>query len=258
MWNELMPATEHTSPQPIVACWSGGKDSALMLQRLLRDPSYRVVGLITMVTAGDRRISMHGVSHELLMEQAERLGLPLVTAEIPSFPANAVYETAFARAVDRFRSLGVQIVAFGDLFLADIRTYREQLCDRLGLTAVFPLWGEDTTRLGGTFLSQGFHAIICCVDAAKLPRDCIGTAYDAAFLTRLPAGVDPCGENGEFHTFVTSGPILSSPIDAHVAGVTESPGFWRAEWRLPPSKANVSPNQHRRTWTEPARESSHV
>lgn len=253
-----MTASPSSSPQPLVACWSGGKDSALMLDRIRRDPRYRVVGLITMVTAGDRRISMHGVPHELLMEQADRIGLPLVTAEIPPFPANAVYETAFARAVDRFRSLGVQTIAFGDLFLADIRTYREQLCDRLELTAVFPLWGEDTTQLAATFLSQGFQAIVCCVDAAKLPRDCIGVAYDAAFLNRLPAGIDPCGENGEFHTFVTAGPILSSPIDASVNSANESLGFWRAEWRLTPSKANVSPNQQRRARTEPARESSHV
>jgi uncharacterized protein (TIGR00290 family) len=246
------------SPLPIVACWSGGKDSALMLGRLRNDSRCRVVGLITMVTAGDRRISMHGVPPELLLAQAAATGLPLVQAEIPPFPANSVYEAAFARAADRFRSLGVQTVAFGDLFLADIRAYREQLCARIGLQAVFPLWGDNTTDLANEFVRDGYRATVCCVDAARLPRAYAGRAYDARFLADLPGGVDPCGENGEFHTFVTAGPVLSQTVPAEVSAIHESPGFWLAELQAPQAERSHQSESARRPGGSAVRESAHV
>ncbi|MDZ4684373.1 MAG: hypothetical protein SH850_04735 [Planctomycetaceae bacterium] len=250
--------THPTSPQPIVACWSGGKDSALMLGRLRDDPHYRVVGLITMVTAGDRRISMHGVPGELLVAQAAATGLPLVQAEIPAFPANAIYEAAFARAVDRFRSLGVRTVAFGDLFLGDIRQYREQLCARIEMEALFPLWGEDPSQLAAEFLARGYRATICCADSAKLPREFAGVEYNAGFLADLPAGVDPCGENGEFHTFVTAGPVLSQAIEVEATAVTQSQGFWYAELQSPLSTRLHISDIERRAGRAPAVESAHV
>jgi len=229
-----------------------------MLGRLRDDARYRVVGLITMVTAGDRRISMHGVAAELLLSQAAAAGLPLVQAEIPAFPANSVYEAAFAKAVDRFRSLGVHAVAFGDLFLADIHAYREQLCARLGLEAVFPLWGEDTANLAAEFVAQGYRATVCCVDGSKLPREAAGSEYDARFLAGLPAGVDPCGENGEFHTFVTAGPVLSRAVPVEVASVGASRGFWYAELQSPLSgRLSLSEVEHRPV-RAPVTESAHV
>lgn len=229
-----------------------------MLDRLQDDPRYRVVGLITMITAGDRRISMHGVSNDLLSAQAEAVGLPLVQAEIPAFPENAIYEAAFARAVDRFRSLGVRTVAFGDLFLADVRQYREQLCARIGLEALFPLWGENTSQLAAAFLARGYQATVCCADAAKLPREMVGCGYHAEFLARLPAEVDPCGENGEFHTFVTAGPILSTPIHVDIKAVTSSKGFWYAELQTPRTGPGRASNLEHRPRRAAVKESAHV
>lgn len=206
--------------------WSGGKDSLLALERL-RAQGETVAGLLTTITEDDR-IAMHGVPLELLQLQAEALNLPLVTCPVPAFPSNAVYEAALARAVDRFRSLGIERIAFGDLFLADIRAYRESLCLRWGLTAVFPLWGFNTTELAQQFLAMGGHATICC--AAR--EDWVGQAYDADFIARLAGNIDPCGENGEFHTFVTDGPGFSRPVPGSVAGRTQRHGFWQAEWTV--------------------------
>lgn len=216
-------------PQPIVLSWSGGKDCLLMLRRLQADPRYKIVGLLTTVWTGERCVAMHRIPISLLWEQAQALGFDPVLMEVPPFASNAVYEAAFLRAVDRFRSQGVTAIAFGDLFLSDIRTYREALCDRFGMTPVFPLWGESTTDLAEEFLAAEYQARICCTDS-RLGREVVGTAYNAEFVGRLPAGIDPCGENGEFHTFVTDGPEFIVPVQARMIGVTDAEGFCWAQW----------------------------
>lgn len=219
----------HSEPQPIVLSWSGGKDCLLMLRRLQADPRYRIVGLLTTVWTGERCVAMHRIPVSLLCAQVQSLGFDPVLMEVPPFPSNAVYEAAFRRAMDRFRSQGVTSIAFGDLFLGDIRSYREELCARLGLTPVFPLWGCSTTDLADEFFAAGYRARICCTEA-RLGRELVGTAYNAEFVSRLPAGIDPCGENGEFHTFVTDGPEFRTPVSLRMVGITAADGFCWAQW----------------------------
>lgn len=218
-----------SEPIPIVVSWSGGKDCLLMLQRLQADPRYRIVGLLTTVWTGEQCVAMHRVPISMLWQQAQALGFDPVWMEVPPFAANTVYEAAFLRAMDRFRSQGACTIAFGDLFLADIRQYREQLCERLGLTPVFPLWGLSTGELAAEFFAAGYRARICCAEA-RLGREVVGTAYNAEFVQQLPAGVDPCGENGEFHTFVTDGPGFAAPVRARMIGTTTAEGFHWARW----------------------------
>jgi uncharacterized protein (TIGR00290 family) len=218
-----------TEPQPIVLSWSGGKDCLLMLRRLQADPRYKIVGLLTTMWTGDRCVAMHRIPIALLWQQAQALGFDPVLMEVPPFAPNAVYEAAFLRAVDRFRSQGVTAIAFGDLFLSDIRTYREGLCERFGMTPVFPLWGLSTTELASEFFAEGYRARICCTDS-RLGREAVGTAYNAEFVSQLPTDIDPCGENGEFHTFVTDGPEFIVPVQAHMTGFTEADGFYWAQW----------------------------
>lgn len=213
---------------PVLVSWSGGKDSALMLGRLRADSSASVAGLFTSVIAGEDRVAMHGVSVELVRKQAAACGLPLLTMEIPAFPPNRLYEAALARVVDRFRSLGVQRIAFGDLFVEEIRRYREDLCARLGLTALFPLWGENTADLAEMFFASNYRAVVCCTNET-LGRSAVGMNYSPRFVHSLPAKVDPCGENGEFHTFVTAGPEMKVPVPAFVAGTYAERGFWYAD-----------------------------
>ena len=218
-----------SEPIPIVLSWSGGKDCLLMLRRVQADPRYRIVGLLTTVWTGERCVAMHRVPVAMLWEQAQSLGFDPVWMEVPPFAPNAVYEAAFLRAMDRYRSQGVTTVAFGDLYLRDIRDYREQLCERLGITPVFPLWGQSTTELAQEFFLAGYRARICCA-TARLGREVVGTAYNAEFVQQLPAGVDPCGENGEFHTFVTDGPSFAVPVRASMVGITAADGFHWAQW----------------------------
>lgn len=216
-------------PEPIVLSWSGGKDSVLALDRLRRDERWNVVGLLTMVTAGDGRVSMHGVPQELIRQQAAGLNLELVLAEVPPWPSNGQYELAFERGLDRFQSLGVRTIAFGDLFLADIRRYREDFCARRELRAVFPLWGSDTAALAGEIVDSGHRAVVCCADARQLTADFVGCGYDAAFLRRLPPGIDLCGERGEFHTLVIEGPGWKTNVEARVGATSRVDHFWYAE-----------------------------
>lgn len=218
-----------SEPIPIVVSWSGGKDCLLMLRRLQADPQYRIAGLLTTVWTGEQCVAMHRVPVTMLWEQAQALGVDPVWMEVPPFAPNAVYEAAFLRAMDRFRSQGVTTITFGDLFLEDIRHYREQLCERLGLTPVFPLWGLSTSELAAEFFAAGYRARICCAEA-RLGREVVGTAYNAEFVRQLPVGVDPCGEQGEFHTFVTDGPDFAAPVRARMVGTTASDGFCWAQW----------------------------
>jgi uncharacterized protein (TIGR00290 family) len=193
---------------PVVFAWSGGKDSAMALHRLLRDPAFEVVTLLTTVTEGYERISMHGVRRELLRQQAASIGLPLQEVRIPPQCPNTIYESRMAGAVLRFRKRGIFHMGFGDIFLRDLRAYRESNLARAGMFALFPLWDVDTRELAAGFLSDGFRARTACIDPGKLDKSFAGRELDAAFFRELPPAVDPCGENGEFHTFVFDGPIF--------------------------------------------------
>jgi uncharacterized protein (TIGR00290 family) len=196
----------------VVLSWSGGKDSVLALVELRRDPSVEVVGLVTTVTEGYDRISMHGVRRALLERQAAALGLPLEIAWIPPAASNREYEARMAAALERQRGRGATGVAFGDLFLADVRAYREAWLATCGLAPRFPLWGRDTRALAEAFLAMGFEAVVTCVDTRVLPARWAGRPFDGAWLRDLPPGVDPCGERGEFHTFVHAGPLFRDAV----------------------------------------------
>jgi uncharacterized protein (TIGR00290 family) len=198
----------------VVLAWSGGKDSTLALAALRTDSRYRVRALLTTVTREYDRISMHGVRRSVLEAQVDALGLPLIEASIPSGASNVDYEAAFALALRTAeeRWPGLRHIAFGDLFLTDVRAYREALLGSLSWTGVFPLWGEDTATLAQRFVGAGYRAILTCVDTTQLGPEFAGREFDASFLADLPATVDPCGERGEFHTCVFAGPLFARPL----------------------------------------------
>ncbi|MFH1567647.1 MAG: ATP-binding protein [Gemmatimonadota bacterium] len=220
-------------PTDVLFTWSSGKDSALALARLLRSPEHRVTGLLTTVTEGYDRVSMHGVRRQLLEQQAERLGLPLSLVTIPQQADNDIYETRMRAELLRHREAGVTTVAFGDIFLADLRRYREEKLASVELEAVFPLWQQDTTALADELISQGYEVTITCVDSqafadtGKSAEAFAGRRFDRQFLADLPASVDPCGENGEFHTFVSAAPIFRASISVTVGGkLLRDERFW--------------------------------
>jgi uncharacterized protein (TIGR00290 family) len=184
-----------------------------------------VVGLLTAVTAPFGRVSIHGVREELLAAQAEAVGLPLTRIELPYPCPNAVYEERMSAACAHFQEAGVDDVAFGDLFLEDVRAYRERRLQGTGLTPRFPLWGRDTRVLAREMIEEGFRAIIVCLDPARVPSSFAGREFDRTFLDDLPAGVDPCGENGEFHTFVYDGPNFASPLEVARGVTVERDGY---------------------------------
>jgi uncharacterized protein (TIGR00290 family) len=201
---------------PVLLAWSGGKDSTLALERLLGDEALRVVGLVTTVTAGYDRIAIHGVRRSILHRQVAGLGLPLFEAEIPPQASNDVYEHAFAQALGQERRHSgalLDTIAFGDLFLADVRAYRDAMLARLGWHGLYPLWGEDTAQLAHRFIHRGYRAILSCVDTQQLDAAFCGRDFDVSLLADLPTNVDPCGENGEFHTCVHGGPLWRTPIE---------------------------------------------
>lgn len=199
---------------PVLVAWSGGKDSALALREIVRDGRYRVASLLTTVTGTYDRISMHGVRRTLLRRQAESLGVPLEEVVISSGASNDEYEEKMRAALSRFRDRvpGLDRVVFGDLFLTDVRAYRERMLEQIGMQGLFPLWLKDTRALAHEFVRLGYQAVLVCVDTAQLPSEFVGREFDAALLRDLPPGVDPCGERGEFHTFVYAGPELRQPV----------------------------------------------
>jgi uncharacterized protein (TIGR00290 family) len=219
--------------------WSSGKDSAWALHVARR--SVDVVGLLTTVTTAYDRVAMHGVRRELLEVQAERVGLPLHVVEIPSPCPNEIYEVRMGEAIARARGDGVEAMVFGDLFLADIREYRERMMAGTAIEPVFPLWGRDTAELATEMLAGGVQARITCLDPAKVPRALAGTIWDPQ---RLPPDVDPCGEHGEFHTFVTHAPGFAAPIDVAVGEIVDREGFVFADVLLYPGggKLGVPPS----------------
>jgi uncharacterized protein (TIGR00290 family) len=202
----------------VILSWSGGKDSALALQALRGDPTTEVVGLLTSVTREYDRISVHGVRRALLEAQVKRLDLPLFEIQLEPSCTNEAYEAAFHSALAHIREIqpDVSHIAFGDLFLEDVRTYRERLLAGSGVEPLFPIWGLDTAALARRFINDGFTARIVCVDTTQLDPSFAGREFDDQLLTDLPPTVDPCGERGEFHTFVSDGPGFNSPVDYHV------------------------------------------
>jgi uncharacterized protein (TIGR00290 family) len=204
--------------------WSGGKDSALTLLTLRRQ-GVKPEALITTVTDAYDRISMHGVRRELLAKQADAIGAPLVEVRIPSACVNDVYEARMAQAFDSPPLSDIEAVVFGDLFLEDVRAYREERLAANDMRGLFPLWGRDTGALAREFIATGFQAIIVCLDPRALDASFAGRAYDEQLLADLPANVDPCGENGEFHTFVHAGPIFPEPIACELGEVVQREGF---------------------------------
>jgi uncharacterized protein (TIGR00290 family) len=205
--------------------WSGGKDSALALHALRNRPGPAPSALLTTVTADFERVSMHGVRRELLARQAQAAGLPLIEVEIPAACSNDVYEQRMGQALAEPPLREAPTVAFGDLFLADVRTYREAQLAAAGKRAIFPLWGKDTRTLANDFIAAGFEAILVCVDPAKLDPSFAGRKFDHRLLIELPPGVDPCGENGEFHTFVHRGPVFAGPIACRTGEIVTRDGF---------------------------------
>jgi uncharacterized protein (TIGR00290 family) len=207
--------------EPVLLSWSGGKDSALALAALADDPCVEIVGLLTSVTRVYDRVSIHGVRRALLEAQAHALGLPLFEIVLEPSCSNAEYEAAFhhALASARERRPEVTAIAFGDLFLEDVRAYRERLLSGTGLRPIFPLWGEPTPRLAERCVTSGIAARLVCVDTTQLPAEFVGRAYDRALLADLPATVDPCGERGEFHTFVSHGPGFAAAVPYQIGEI---------------------------------------
>jgi uncharacterized protein (TIGR00290 family) len=213
-------------------CWSSGKDSAWALHRLRTAGEVEIVGLLTTINRDAGRVSMHAVRERLLDEQAAALGLPVTKVLIPEQCVNADYERAMAAALEQARDGGVTAVAFGDLFLEDVRRYREERLAPTGITPLFPLWGLDTAKLAREMVEAGLRAHITCVDPRQLDRSFAGRTFEHALLDALPAAVDPCGERGEFHTFAHSGPMFARPIPIEAGEVVERGGFVFADIEL--------------------------
>ena len=212
-------------PEDVLFCWSGGKDSAMALHALRAARDCRITALLTTITEEYDRISMHGVRRALLERQAESLGLPLHAVLIPPQCINATYEERMKEALAQHFARGVRSVAFGDIFLEDLRVYREKNLAQAGMQAMFPIWKRDTRELAREFVRLGFRAITVCVDPRVLDASFAGRELDASFFADLPPGVDPCGENGEFHTFVFNGPVFKKPIACHVGEKVLRDGF---------------------------------
>ena len=209
----------------VLLSWSSGKDSAWTLGRLLQDPELEVTGLLTTINESADRVAMHAVRRSLLEAQAEAVGLPLWTIPLPAPCSNSEYERIMAGVCRRAVNEGIEAIAFGDLFLTDVRQYRERQLEGTGLEPLFPVWGIPTAALASEMIAAGLRAKITCVDPRQLDRGFAGREFDASFLADLPAAADPCGENGEFHSFVYSAPAFRAPLAVRVGEVVERDGF---------------------------------
>ncbi|AMR42763.1 diphthine--ammonia ligase [Elizabethkingia anophelis] len=198
--------------EKVLMNWSGGKDSAMALYNILNNKNYKVEGLLTSVNAANQRISMHGVSGEMLVKQAESIGLPLTKINLPEASDMTAYENIMEQTLSTFTEQGIETSVFGDIFLEDLRKYREQQLEKIGWKAVFPLWKKDTRNLVYEFLELGFRTRICCINKQYLDSDFLGCDLDEYLIDKLPENVDPCGENGEFHTFVYAGPVFQNNL----------------------------------------------
>jgi uncharacterized protein (TIGR00290 family) len=188
-----------------------------------------IVGVVTAINEKAGRVQMHGVRHELLDLQIAALGLPAAKVMLPSPCPNEIYEARMGEALGRLKAEGIRHIVYGDLFLEDIRAYRLKQMETAGMEAIFPLWGRDTGALASAMIASGLKARVCCVDTRRLDRSLTGRGFDADFLRDLPPGIDPCGENGEFHTVVTAGPIFAAPIATSVGEIVERDGFAYAD-----------------------------
>jgi uncharacterized protein (TIGR00290 family) len=212
-----------SQPKALIA-WSSGKDSAWALHEIRRAGEFDVTGALTTVTGAFTRVSIHGVREELLDAQLAAADLPARKVRIPYPCPNEIYEREMAAAVAQAREDGITHIIFGDLFLEDVRAYRERNLAGTGIVPLFPLWGRDTSALAREMLASGMAAHLVSVDLKKLPRRFAGRGFDEALLSDLPAGIDPCGENGEFHTFVSAGPMLAKPVAVTVGEIVERDG----------------------------------
>jgi uncharacterized protein (TIGR00290 family) len=219
-----MNATEGNTP--VLVSWSGGKDSCFALYETQRAAEYRVAALLTTLTRDYDRISMHGVRRELLEEQAASLGLPLHQVFISKDASNDEYEMKMGEALAKYRDRGIDSIVFGDLFLADIRAYREQFLSRQMMHGLFPVWKRDTSSFIREFMELGFKTIVTCVDSRVLDQSFVGKTIDEDLLSSLPGDVDPCGENGEFHTFVFDGPSFARPVKFSLGEIVLRESFW--------------------------------
>lgn len=211
--------------EPIILCFSGGKDSLLALHELQQRKDFEVAGLLSTITDDYQRISMHGVRRSLLRAQARALNLPLVEVPVPARSSNAIYEREMGRAFRRLAAEGIRHIAFGDIFLQDLRDYRERQLAACGLRCVFPLWNKNTAELAARFVVEGFRARVVCLHPDQLEHSFAGREFNRSFLVQLPESVDPCGENGEFHTFVYDGPNFRYPLSVQTGEVVERNGF---------------------------------
>jgi uncharacterized protein (TIGR00290 family) len=205
--------------------WSSGKDSTMALDLIRRDEEIDLVALLVTVNAVADRVAMHAVRRALVEAQADRLGLALNVIEIPSPCTNEVYELRMSEAIDSALADNVEHFVFGDLFLEDVRSYREEKLAGTGISPLFPLWGQPTDTLAQSMIGSGVQAVVTCVDPSRIPASFAGRFFDGSLLADLPPDVDPCGERGEFHTFVFGGPGFSSPIDIEVGEIVERDGF---------------------------------
>jgi uncharacterized protein (TIGR00290 family) len=222
--------------------WSGGKDSSLAFYELSRNKKYeelQIKALLTTLTLDYERISMHGVRRDLLHAQSNSIGIPIEEVWIPSKASNEIYQSQTIKSIMKWKeNENISNIVFGDLFLEDIRAYREKFLGQIGIECIFPLWKKDTNELARLFLDCGFKAIICTVDPKKLDPKFCGREYDYNLLSEIPSGVDPCGENGEFHTFVYDGPIFKEKIHVKIGDIVEREGFYFAD--ILPTKAQTN------------------
>ena len=209
----------------VLLSWSSGKDSAWALHRLRQDPAIEVVGLFTTLNQAFERVAMHGVRKSLLARQAQCVGLPLMTIDLPWPCSNEEYGRIMAGFIGEVVARGIRHMAFGDLFLEDVRAYRERQLAGTGITPLFPLWGSDTTELAQQMMAAGLRARVCTLDPKALDMSLGGHEFDESLLAALPAGVDPCGENGEFHTLAWDGPMFQRPLAIRVGETVLRDGF---------------------------------
>ncbi len=207
--------------QKAIFNWSSGKDSALALYKTLQEEKFKVTSLLTIINEEFQRISMHGVSVSLLEKQAESLGFPLIKLELPKEPSMEEYQELMSSTMNKIKSQGVTHSIFGDIFLEDLRKYREDQLQSIGMEAFFPLWKKNTTDLIHEFLDLGFKTIVTCVNETYLDKSFAGRIIDESFIKDLSGNVDPCGENGEFHTFTFDGPIFKNAIDFEIGEVVK-------------------------------------
>ena len=225
--------------EKVVFAWSGGKDSALSLYEIRKNGEYEVVSLLTTITEEYDRISMHGVPRTLVERQARSLGLPIQEVFISKTSSNEEYESKMREVLTRLKQEGVSLVAFGDIFLEELRKYREDNLSKMGMKGVFPIWSRDTVELTKSFIALGFQAIITCIDTKVLDKRFVGRTLDEQFLAELPPDVDPCGENGEFHSFVFDGPIFKERIACTPGESVLRSSFYFCDLTLKPEEGKV-------------------